>query len=264
MADHKDVHKGHRQRLRDRAATEGLDAFEPHQVMELLLFYAIPRQDVSDLAHRLIREFGSVRKVLLAPMEKLTAVEGVGKRVAEWLNMLGEAIEAYGDLKPGDNPHITNALSAFAFCKKMRSTVKPPIAFQICLTPAGVIRMCGEHCDSSAWAEPEYFRNSLKEAMAVHARNVLIVVFTQEAFPEVSEYDRKGAREYARVLHAVNAELVDVILVGSEEMVSMHKNGDYRNEAGQRTSVLAEMYLREDGPGMLYSEDELPETDDGL
>lgn len=264
MAEHKDVHKGHRQRLRDRAAAEGLDGFEPHQVMELLLFYAIPRQDVSELAHRLIHEFGSVRKVLLASQDRLMAVEGVGKRVAQWLEALGEAIEAYGELKPEDRPRIVNAASAFAFGKKLCRTVKAPCVYQISLTPAGVIRMCSEHCNSASWGEPEYLRGSLKEAMAVHARNVIIMIFTQEAIPEISDYDRKSAREYARVLRAVNAELVDVILAGSEQMVSMFQSGDYKRESGQRTSVLAEMYLREVEPAFNYEENELPDTDDGL
>lgn len=264
LADHKDVHKGHRQRLRDRAALEGLDGFDPHQVMELLLFYAIPRQDVSELAHRLIREFGSVRKALLAPQDRLIAVEGVGKRVAQWLGALGEAVEAYGELKPEDRLRIVNAISAFSFCKRLRKTVKAPCAYQICLTPAGVIRMCSEHCDSASWGEPEYFRRSLKEAMAVHARNVIVVVFTQEAIPTISDYDRKSAKDYACVLRVVNTELVDVILAGSEQMISMFQSGDYKRKPDQHTSVLAEMYLREDEAMVQYDENELPDTDDGL
>lgn len=80
---HSDIHKGHRQRLRDRAQREGLDAFDDHQVLELLLFYAIPRQDVSEIAHLLIRQFGSVKNVLSASIDELMRVKGVGRRVAE-------------------------------------------------------------------------------------------------------------------------------------------------------------------------------------
>ena len=56
----KNLHAGHRQRVRQRFLSEGLDAFEDHQVLELLLFYAIPRMDTNDLAHRMIKEFGSL------------------------------------------------------------------------------------------------------------------------------------------------------------------------------------------------------------
>ena len=111
------VHKGHRQRLRDRAASEGLDAFEPHQVLELLLFYAIPRQDTSDVAHLLIRRFRTVQNVLTAPKEELMEVPGVGERVADWLLCLGEAAQSYGELRAEDHVRIRNYEAAFKFCE---------------------------------------------------------------------------------------------------------------------------------------------------
>ena len=54
------MHEGHRKRVKDRFLSEGLDAFEDHQVLELLLFYCIPRRDTNELAHRMIKEFGSL------------------------------------------------------------------------------------------------------------------------------------------------------------------------------------------------------------
>ncbi|MDD2433417.1 MAG: hypothetical protein PHX01_07000, partial [Clostridia bacterium] len=54
------LHQGHRQRMRTRYIKEGLDAFADHQVLEMLLFYCIPRRDTNELAHKMIREFGSL------------------------------------------------------------------------------------------------------------------------------------------------------------------------------------------------------------
>ena len=51
------LHEGHRQRLKERFLREGLDHFEPHTVLELLLFYAVPQRDTNELAHRLIARF---------------------------------------------------------------------------------------------------------------------------------------------------------------------------------------------------------------
>jgi len=108
LASGSELHKGHRQRLRDRAINEGLDAFNPHQVMELLLFYAIPVQDVSDLAHRLIDRFGSVKGVLNALPEELAEIKGVGKGVIEWMACLREMIDSYISLRPEDRPRLAN------------------------------------------------------------------------------------------------------------------------------------------------------------
>ena len=65
------THDGHRQRLKDRFILEGLDNFNEVQVLELLLFYVIPRQDTNPLAHRLLDRFGSLYGVLCAPVEEL-------------------------------------------------------------------------------------------------------------------------------------------------------------------------------------------------
>ncbi|MBQ5348127.1 MAG: RadC family protein [Ruminococcus sp.] len=73
MAD-KNLHKGHRQRLRDLYLREGIDNFNHHQALELLLFYAIPQRDTNPLAHKLIDEFGSISAVFDAPVTQLKRV----------------------------------------------------------------------------------------------------------------------------------------------------------------------------------------------
>ena len=54
------LHSSHRKRLKNRFLQEGLESFEDHQVLELALFFAIPRKDTNPIAHRLLRRFGSL------------------------------------------------------------------------------------------------------------------------------------------------------------------------------------------------------------
>ena len=82
------VHDGHRKRLRQRFMDEGLDHFSDIQVLELLLFYAIARQDTNPIAHRLLDHFGSLSQVLEAPVEELCKVEGVGENTAVYLRLV--------------------------------------------------------------------------------------------------------------------------------------------------------------------------------
>ena len=74
-ADH--PHEGHRERVYNRFLREGLDNFEEHQALELLLFFAKPRCDTNALAHQLIDRFGSFAQVLDAPVSELLKVKGV-------------------------------------------------------------------------------------------------------------------------------------------------------------------------------------------
>ena len=57
------MHTGHRERLKQKFLKHGLDSFEPHEALELLLFWSIPRKDTNELAHKLINKFGSITAV---------------------------------------------------------------------------------------------------------------------------------------------------------------------------------------------------------
>lgn len=79
----KSLHSGHRSRVRERFLHVGLDTFEPHEVLELLLFEFIPVVNTNPLGHILIDRFGSVRRVLTATYDELIAVPGIGTKTAE-------------------------------------------------------------------------------------------------------------------------------------------------------------------------------------
>ena len=80
------IHKGHRQRLKERFAQEGLDNFTDVQALELALFYVLPRRDTNPIAHALLDHFGSLDQVLDAPVEEMAKVPGVGESAAVFLH----------------------------------------------------------------------------------------------------------------------------------------------------------------------------------
>lgn len=81
-------HAKHRERLRHRFLVNGLDGFSEHNVLEMLLFYSIPRKDTNELAHELIDRFGSLANVFDAPYEALKRIDGVGERTATLLKFI--------------------------------------------------------------------------------------------------------------------------------------------------------------------------------
>jgi DNA repair protein RadC len=88
------VHQGHRQRLRERFLEEGLENFKEHEVLELLLYYCIPRRDTNIIAHNLIDRFDTLAGVLEAPPSELKKVEGMGDGAATFIALL-QAAERY-------------------------------------------------------------------------------------------------------------------------------------------------------------------------
>ena len=65
------IHDGHREKMRRRFLTGGLESFADHEALELLLYYAIPRRDTNPIAHALMERYGSLSAVLAAPVEDL-------------------------------------------------------------------------------------------------------------------------------------------------------------------------------------------------
>ena len=86
------LHDGHRGRMYEKVRKGGL---AEHEWLEVLLFNALPRKNTNELAHRLIARFGSIPKILVASMDELQDVEGVGVNVAAYLKTLGHVFENY-------------------------------------------------------------------------------------------------------------------------------------------------------------------------
>ena len=88
-------HAGHRQRLKNRFLQDGLDSFEKHNILELLLFYAIPQRDTNDLAHSLLEHFGTLRGVFEADFSELIKIPGIKENTATLIKMIPELAREY-------------------------------------------------------------------------------------------------------------------------------------------------------------------------
>lgn len=93
------IHTGHRARMKQRFAESEGKGLADHELLEMLLYYIIPRCDTNDLAHRLIEELGSLSGVLEADGAALCHVDGIKENAALYLNLLGESARRYASGK---------------------------------------------------------------------------------------------------------------------------------------------------------------------
>ena len=91
----KNLHQNHRERVRERVEREGLDHFPDLNLLEYLLFYAIPRVDTNEIAHRLLDRFGSLAGVFDANLFDLCQVDGIGKHAALFLKSYAATSKRY-------------------------------------------------------------------------------------------------------------------------------------------------------------------------
>lgn len=88
----KDIHKGHRARMRNKLELYGARIFDTYELLEMLLYYVIPYRDTNPVAKRLLAEFGSLDAVLSAPVSELARVDGIGEKCAEFLTLAGRTV----------------------------------------------------------------------------------------------------------------------------------------------------------------------------
>lgn len=105
------MHEKHRERQRQKFKLHGGEVFHDHELLEMLLYYSIPRKNTNDIAHALISRFGSLGGVLDASAEELCAVEGVGAHSADLIK-LTQAISARAFASPQDMRGAINSYSA--------------------------------------------------------------------------------------------------------------------------------------------------------
>lgn len=100
------VHTGHRTRMKERLLMTDGDGIADHELLEILLYYVIPRRDTNDLAHRLIEEFGSLAGVLEADVNLLCRVDGIKENAALYLKLVGDTARRYTSKKMLDGQNV--------------------------------------------------------------------------------------------------------------------------------------------------------------
>ena len=113
---------GHRQRLRQRFLAAGSDAVSDYEVLELILFRAIPQKDLKPLAKALIARFGSFSEVISAPAERLKEVKGLGEAAITELKIVHAAATrlARGEVK--QRPVLSSWSNVLDYCRDRKST----------------------------------------------------------------------------------------------------------------------------------------------
>ncbi len=108
---------GHRERLRQKLAERGLDSFLPHEVLELLLTYVIPRKDTKPLAWALLKKFGSLGGVLDADEKHLRQVPGIGLHAAQFIKLVRAVFRLYSLEQAKEQIAIRSPQQVIDYCK---------------------------------------------------------------------------------------------------------------------------------------------------
>ncbi len=215
------THDGHRQRMKSRYMKEGLDSFAPHEVLELLLYYAIPRRDINELAHRLINHFGSVANVLDADIEDLKQIDGIGENAAVLLNLIPSLSRVYTSSKWNRNTSLlsTNAIGEYAV--SMYVGKKNEEFGIICLDSNRRIHYSGIIIKGTVNQTEAYPRVVVSEVLKHNAVNVVLMHNHPSGSLIPSQSDREATKNIVTALEAIGVHVIDHIIVAGDRFNSM-------------------------------------------
>ena len=218
-------HGGHRQRMRERFRTQGLEGFAPHEILELMLFYAIPQKNTNPIAHALLNRFGSLHGVLEASPEELCRVEGVGEYAATMLNLFAGVSRELAKSREGQVPSLQTAEAAKSHCAALLSGLRQEHFYLICLSAR--LQVLGDVLITRGTLDeaPAYPRLVAEAALRYNAHGVILTHNHPGGTCRPSSQDLETTRRLAALLSGMDIRLCDHIIVAGESTFSLAENG---------------------------------------
>ena len=216
----KAVHAGHRARMRERFMKEGLSGFSEHEVLELLLMFAIPQRDVNPLAHRLIDRFGSLSAVLESSPAELTRVDGVGENAAALLSLMPQLMGYYQHSAMGRKPVITNLAEARKYAGALFFGLHEERVYMICVDQSGRV------------LHPALMHRGTIDQVQIYPREVVDNHPSGMAEPSQDDYD--STRAVIGALNVIGVRVIDHLIFAGNSVYSMTQNSQFDGRQDER------------------------------
>ncbi len=221
------IHRDHRSRVRQRFMEQGLDSFNEHQVLELLLFYSIPRIDTNEIAHRLMERFGSLAQVIDAPVKELTKVEGIGENSAVFISLLKQLLRYYHVNRRNQTCILRTIEECGDYLKPRFNGRDYETVFLLCLDAKCKVLACRLVEEGGVNSAGVSIRKVVDIALTENATSVVLAHNHPSGVALPSPEDVQTTYQIAQALKMVDVVLTDHIVVADDEYVSMVQSNYY-------------------------------------
>ncbi|MFB9149042.1 RadC family protein [Roseovarius ramblicola] len=217
--------RDHRRRLRERFLAGGAAAVPDYEMLELVLFRAIPRRDVKPIAHALLTRFGDFAGVLSAPSEQLGEIDGIGPAVIAELRIVEAAAHRLAQARVMGRPAISSWSALIAYCRASmahRGTEQFRVFY---LDRKNVLIADEEQARGTVDHVPVYPREVVKRALLLDASALILVHNHPSGDPTPSQADITMTSEVARAAGALGLVLHDHVIIGKSTESSLRAEG---------------------------------------
>jgi DNA repair protein RadC len=215
----------HRARLRARFAEGGAQAMPEYELLELLLFRAIPRQDVKPLARLLIETFGDINRVITAPLPRLLAVKGVGEAVAQDLKIMEAVAQRMMRARVMQRPVLSSWDALLDYCHTAMAHRETETFRVLYLDRKNVLIADEEQSRGTVDHVPVYPREVVKRALELNASALILVHNHPSGDPTPSQADISMTRQIQDAAAVLGLVLHDHLIIGKERELSFRSGG---------------------------------------
>lgn len=216
----KNVHEGHRERMRNKYVNKGIEVFEQHEILEMLLFYAIPRKNTNDIAHRLLEACGSLSAVFDAPIDILMQ-QGLSYNAAVLLHMIPDLSRAYQSDKFDNEEKIITDENIGKKMVHLFAGKNEECVYAFFLDAKGKEKYSGIISKGDASSAPLFSKDIVSIAARCKAVTVIIAHNHPSGVAFPSRADLEATADIADALDTIGIHLADHIIVADRDYISL-------------------------------------------
>lgn len=220
-----EVHKNHRSRMRAKFSKTGFDGFLEHEILEMLLYYSIPRVDTNPLAHKILKKYKTLANVFDATPDELMKETGVSEVTATLLSMVPKLSQVYEKSKweREESLNGTDELGKYAV-SLFKDKLNEEFAL-ICLDANRRVHWSGIIIKGTIDRTEAYPRVVVDEALKHKATKVVFTHNHPNGTLAPSVADKKSTEVLIKVLNSIGIEVLDHIIVSGNRYFSMKEMG---------------------------------------
>ncbi|MEM9061646.1 MAG: DNA repair protein RadC [Pseudomonadota bacterium] len=216
---------GHRARLRERFLTAGQQSLADYEMLELVLFRAVPQRDVKPMAKRLLEEFRDFNGVISAPLSRLVTVPGIGPAIVCELKIVEAAAHRLARAKVMHKNALSSWSTLMDYCKTAMAHQDTEQFRILFLDRKNVLIADEEQARGTVDHVPVYPREVVKRCLELNASAIILVHNHPSGDPTPSRADIEMTRQIEQAAKAVGIVVHDHVIVGKEYDTSFRSQG---------------------------------------
>jgi DNA repair protein RadC len=223
----KELHTGHRTRMRERYLNDGgLDSFADHQVLELLLYYCIPRRDTNEIAHKMINEFGSISTLVDAHPKEIIKRCKVSENTAILVSMVPKLAKRYFQSKWEKNTRLVSSQTAGQYLIDLFADRNNEAFYLLCLDAQRRLNYAALISEGTVDETAVYIRNMVQYALLHNAVSVVLSHNHPGGSVTASGSDIEATRQIIRTFEMLEISVLDHIVIAGNKYFSFAENGE--------------------------------------